>query len=65
MYTDLLPQPLFINLKAKLILYSHDNLHMVQTVQTEVIDKVTLQSKFVSSNLVECFADIKNSGLNI
>ena len=39
------------NLKAKLVLHRHDDLHVVQRVQAEVIDEVTLQGQLVRGNL--------------
>ena len=39
------------HLKTKLILYSHDNLHVIKGVQPKVIDEVTVQSQLVSCNL--------------
>ena len=39
------------NLKPKLVLNRHDNLHVVQRVQTEVIDEVTVQGQLVRGDL--------------
>ena len=39
------------NLKSKLVLHCHDDLHVVQRVQTEVIDEVTVQGQLVRGDL--------------
>ena len=39
------------NLKPELVLHRHDDLHVVQRVQTEVIDEVTVQGQLVRGNL--------------
>ena len=52
------------HLKTKLIFHSHDHLHMVQTVKTKIIDKMTVQSQLVGSDFVKSFTNIQNSGLN-
>ena len=51
------------HLKPKLILHCHDHLHMIQTVQTKIIDEVTVQSELVSSDLVKSFAHIHHPRL--
>ena len=52
------------HLKTKLIFHSHDHLHMVQTVKTKIIDKMTVQSQLVGSDFVKSFTNIQNSTLN-
>ena len=49
-------------LKSKLILYSHDDFHMVQAVQSQVIDEVAVQSDLISTDLVKGFANSQDSG---
>ena len=39
------------NLKPELVLHRHDDLHVVQGVQAEVIDEVTVQGQLVRGNL--------------
>ena len=39
------------NLEAELVLHCHDDLHVVQRVQTEVIDEVTVQGQLVRGDL--------------
>ena len=39
------------NLEAELVLHRHDDLHVVQRVQTEVIDEVTVQGQLVRGDL--------------
>ena len=38
-------------LESELVLHCHDDLHVVQRVQAEVIDEVTLQGQLVRGNL--------------
>jgi len=52
------------NLKTKFIFHSHDHLHMVETVKTKIIDKMTVQSQLVGSDFVKSFTNIQNSALN-
>ena len=39
------------NLKPELVLHRHDDLHVVQGVQAEVVDEVTVQGQLVRGNL--------------
>ena len=52
-------------LKTKLILHGHDDLHMIQTVQTQVIDEVRVQGELVGCDLVKGLAHIQHSGLHL
>ena len=39
------------NLKTKLVLHRHDDLDVVQRVQAEVVDEVTVKGQLVRGNL--------------
>ena len=39
------------NLEAELVLHRHDDLHVVQGVQAEVVDEVTIQGQLVRGYL--------------
>ena len=49
--SDQLLSVLVGNLKPELVLHRHDDLHVVEGVQAEVIDEVTVQGQLVRGNL--------------
>ena len=53
------------NLKPKLVLHCHDDLHVVQRVQAEVIDEVTLQGQLVRGNLIDLKVKQEDSPIRV
>lgn len=48
------------NLESELVLHGHDDLHVVQRVQTQVVDEVRLQSQLGEKNGLYNWNGVKN-----
>ena len=53
------------NLEAKLILHSNDDLHMVEAVQPQVLDKVGIRRQLLIVDLVKQVEDEHHPARNI